>query len=163
MKTQLSAMMLLASLSFHAQAQSDVYLCMNENGTKEYKNTGLTKGCKRIDLQGIAMIPSPYAKPVIQNTAVRTAAVSPPNFPKVDSSAQKARDNDRMQILLEEMKTEEKRLAELKKEFNNGEPERQGNEKNYAKYQERVAIMKEDINRSEKNVEALKREIGNLK
>ncbi|MGV3741728.1 MAG: DUF4124 domain-containing protein, partial [Burkholderiaceae bacterium] len=48
-------------------------------------------------------------------------------------------------------------------EYNNGEPERQGNERNYAKYQERVASMKEDLNRTEKNIEALKREIGNLK
>lgn len=162
MKTQLSALILLGSLFGHAHAQSDVYLCMNDNGTKEYKNTGATKGCKRIDLQGITMIPSPYKKPLMQTVAARTTA-SPPEFPRIDSGTQKARDNDRMQILLDEMKTEEQKLASLKKEFNNGEPERQGNEKNYAKYQERVASMKDDMNRAEKNIEALKREIGNLK
>ena len=41
--------------------------------------------------------------------------------------------------------------------------ERQGNERNYAKYQERVAQMKDDLGRAEKNVEALKREIANIK
>jgi len=61
------------------------------------------------------------------------------------------------------MKTEEQKLASLKKEFNNGEPERQGDERNFAKYQERVASMKEDLDRTEKNVEALKREIGNTR
>ena len=61
------------------------------------------------------------------------------------------------------MKSEEQKLANLKKEYNNGEPERQGDERNYAKYQERVASMKDDIARTEKNIEALKREIGNLK
>jgi hypothetical protein len=61
------------------------------------------------------------------------------------------------------MKIEEDKLAALKKEFNNGEPERRGDERNYAKYQERVASMQEDIGRSEKNIEALKRELGNLK
>ena len=54
-------------------------------------------------------------------------------------------------------------LAELRREFNGGEPERQGNEKNYAKYQARVAEMRDNIFRGEKNVEALKREIGNIR
>ncbi|HEV7619550.1 MAG TPA: DUF4124 domain-containing protein [Burkholderiaceae bacterium] len=162
MKTQLSAVVLLVSITGFAQAQGDVFLCVNDNGLKEYKNTGETKGCKRVDLQGVTMIPSPYKRPLVQTAAARASA-SPSDFPRIDSSTQKARDNDRMQILLDEMKTEEKKLAELKKEFNNGEPERQGNERNYVKYQERVASMKEDINRTEKNIEALKREIGNLK
>jgi hypothetical protein len=162
MKTQLSAMVLLVSITGFAQAQGDVFLCVNDKGLKEYKNTGETKGCKRVDLQGVTMIPSPYKRPLVQTAAARASA-SPSDFPRIDSSTQKARDNDRMQILLDEMKTEEKKLAELKKEFNNGEPERQGNERNYVKYQERVASMKEDIDRTEKNIEALKREIGNLK
>jgi hypothetical protein len=162
MKTQLSAMVLLVSITGFAQAQGDVFLCVNDKGLKEYKNTGETKGCKRVDLQGVTMIPSPYKRPLVQTAAARASA-SPSDFPRIDSSTQKARDNDRMQILLDEMKTEEKKLAELKKEFNNGEPERQGNERNYVKYQERVVSMKEDIDRTEKNIEALKREIGNLK
>ena len=155
-------MVLLVSVTGFAQAQGDVFLCVNDNGLKEYKNTGETKGCKRVDLQGVTMIPSPYKRPLVQTAAAR-ASGSPSDFPRIDSGTQKARDNDRMQILLDELKTEEKKLAELKKEFNNGEPERQGNERNYAKYQERVALMKEDISRTEKNIEALKREIGNLK
>jgi chromosome segregation ATPase len=84
-------------------------------------------------------------------------------FPKIDSQVQKRRDQDRMQILLDEVRTEEGKLAELKKEFQNGEPERQGGERNYAKYQERVAMMKEEMQRAEKNIEALRREISQLK
>ncbi len=68
-----------------------------------------------------------------------------------------------MQILIEEVRTEESKLSELRREYQNGEPERLGSERNYAKYQERVAQMKDDILRTEKNIEALKREIGNLK
>jgi ubiquinone biosynthesis protein UbiJ len=68
-----------------------------------------------------------------------------------------------MQILTDEIRTEENKLADLKKEYQNGEPERLGSERNYAKYQERVATMKDDIARTEKNIEALKREIGQLK
>jgi hypothetical protein len=165
MKVQLSALILIVSAVGYAHAQSDVFLCVNDNGSREYKNTGATKGCKRVDLQGINMIPAPAstanAKPVVQTVAARTTA-SPPDFPRIDSSTQRARDNDRRQILLDEMKAEAAKLEGLKKDFNNGEPERQGNERNYAKYQERVASMQEDINRAEKNIEALKREMANL-
>jgi anti-sigma28 factor (negative regulator of flagellin synthesis) len=161
--------LLCAAAMAPAHAQSEVYVCMNGDGTREYKNTGETKGCKRVDMQGISMIPSPYKKPVVQTASFNrpagaaSATASPSDFPKIDSSTQKARDSDRMQILTEEMKVEERKLAALKQDFNNGEPERRGDERNFAKYQERVASMKDDVSRSEKNIEALKREIGNLK
>ncbi len=153
--------MLLFAATGQAHAQADVFLCVDEHGKKEYKNTGATKGCRRIDLPGLTMVPAPPKRQAVQ-TAARTSS-APADFPKIDSNTQKVRDNDRRQILLEEMKAEEQKLANLKKEFNNGEPERRGDERNYAKYQERVALMKEDIDRAERNIEALRRELGNLK
>ncbi|MGV3653720.1 MAG: DUF4124 domain-containing protein [Noviherbaspirillum sp.] len=163
MKTQLLALAILA-VAGAAQAQNEVYVCMGSNGAREYKNTGDTAGCKKLDLQGAAMIPAPPSasrKPPVQASAKPVS--TPAGFPRVDSGTQKARDNDRMEILVDELKIEEKKLAALKEEYNNGEPERRGNERNYAKYQERVATLKEDVNRTERNIEALKREIANLK
>jgi len=148
--------------SVGAHAQSGVFLCVDEHGKKEYKNTGGTKGCKRVDLPGITTIEAPRARATAA-PAVPKPAATPADFPKVDGGAQKARDNDRRQILADELKSEEQKLAALKKDYNNGEPERQGGERNYAKYQERVAAMKQDVERSEKNIDALKREIANLK
>ena len=63
----------------------------------------------------------------------------------------------------EELAAEEKRLADLKKEFNNGEPERKGDEKNFQKYQDRTEKVKADVTRSESNVESLRRELGSIK
>jgi len=163
MKRQLIALALMLLASAVAQAQNDVYLCVDGSGKKEYRNTGETKGCKRVELPGITMIPAPPRKSPLQTAAAKPAANVPADFPKVDAGTQKTRDNDRRQILLDEMKSEERKLAGLKQEYNNGEPERRGDERNYAKYQDRVASMKEDIDRAEKNVDALKREIGNLK
>ncbi|HYD95158.1 MAG TPA: DUF4124 domain-containing protein [Noviherbaspirillum sp.] len=167
MKRQLFGLLLLIAAHGYAQAQSDVYLCVDDTGKKEYKNTGITKGCKKVDLPGITMIPAPAlpkkAAAATQTAAAKPASGGPADFPRVDGGTQKARDNDRKQILLDEMKSEEQKLANLKKDYNNGEPERRGDERNYAKYQERVAAMKEDIERTEKNIDALKREIGNLK
>lgn len=162
MKRQLAVLIALIVVAAYAQAQSDVYLCVDDSGKKEYKNTGATKGCKRVDLPGIMTIPAPAKKTSAPAAAAKTTA-SPPEFPKVDSSTQKARDGDRKQILLDELKSEEQKLANLKKEYNNGEPERRGDERNYAKYQERVSGMKDDLSRAEKNIEALKREIANVK
>ena len=51
-------------------------------------------------------------------------------------------------------------LAAMKADYNNGEPERQGNEKNYQKYLDRVADMKSAIARKEGDIAALKREIA---
>lgn len=163
MKHYLFGMLALLVLANTAHAQSEVYLCVDEHGKREYKNTGITKGCKKVDLPGITMIPAPpSAKKGTQTASVRPGS-SPADFPKVDGTTQKARDNDRRQILLDEMKSEEQKLANLKRDYNNGEPERRGDERNYAKYQDRVASMKEDIDRTEKNIAALKREISNLK
>lgn len=160
MKRQLSTLIWLAAVAGYAQAQSDVYLCVGENGAKEYKNTGATKGCKKVELPGITTIPAP--KKPVQTASTKNPAASA-DFPKVDGGTQKARDNDRKQILQDEMRAEEQKLANLQKEFNNGEPERRGDERNYSKYQERVASMKDELSRTERNIEALKRELGNLK
>jgi hypothetical protein len=161
MKRKLSIALLFALFMGHAFAEGDVYLCTGENGIKEYKNTGITKGCKKVDLPGLTMIPAP-ARHSAQTASAR-ASSSPSDFPKVDSTTQKARDSDRRQILLDELKTEQQKLDSIQKEYNNGQPERRGDERNYAKYQERTASLKEDLDRTQKNIEALQRELDNLK
>jgi predicted RNase H-like nuclease (RuvC/YqgF family) len=143
----------LSMLAGQAFAQG-VYVCTQANGVREYRNTGDTRGCRKLDTESLSSIHAPSSV---------TQAKADPSFPRVDSQTQKRRDLDRLQILNDEIRTEENKLAELKKEYQNGEPERQGSERNYAKYQERVATMKDEIARTEKNIEALKREIGQLK
>ena len=103
------------------------------------------------------------AMPQLFFVASASAAVTPSDFPRVDSAQQRARDDDRRGILNEELRLEQERLAGLKAEFKGGEPDRLGNEKNYAKYQERVATLRDAIGRSERNIEALRREISNIR
>ncbi|WP_371763653.1 DUF4124 domain-containing protein [Massilia sp.] len=163
-------LLLLAGLAAHeARADSVIYKCVDQNGRVEF--TDINKpGCKVLDLPGYVAstpAPAPRAAPAVtmRQGVGRPAAASPnpAGFPRVDMATQKARDDDRRTILEDELRAEERKLADLKRDYNNGEPERQGNEKNYAKYQERVAQMRDNIGRSEKNVEALKREIANIK
>lgn len=81
---------------------------------------------------------------------------------RVDPAAQRQRDSDARKILEAELAREEAKLAEMKREFNNGEPERRGDERNYAKYQDRVAEMKAAIARKEADIAAIKRELTKL-
>lgn len=143
-----------------AHADATVYKCVKDG---QIELTDVSKpGCKALDLPGYVAAPAP--RPGQSAKAAGTpapAASNPPDFPRVDNATQKARDDDRRGILAEELQAEEKKLADLKQTFNGGEPERQGNEKNYQKYLDRVAQMRDDISRTEKNIEALKREIAN--
>ena len=149
-------LIIAAMVATEASAQG-VYLCTLPNGMREYRNTGDTRGCRKLDLDSISTIPAPPPQPPQAKASVD------PSFPRIESQIQKRRDQDRMHILLEEIRSEESKLSELKREFQNGEPERLGSERNYAKYQERVAMMKEEMMRTEKNIEALRREISQLK
>lgn len=148
--------LLLWALAAPASAQTVTYKCTEPSGTPLYTDT-FRAGCKAIETSGA--IPAP--------TTVRSAparpVTAPSDFPRVDLSQQRARDADRREILNDELRSEEKKLMELKSEFNNGEPERNGNERNYAKYQARVVDLRSNISRSEKNIEALKREIAAIK
>ncbi len=154
------AFMTLLMLDWPARAQGQIFLCTDASGHKELTDAS-KPGCKLLDVPG-ATIPAP---PRHNGTALapRAPAASPGDFPRVDSAEQRARDADRRAILDEELRSEQQKLADLRKEFNNGEPERRGDERNYAKYQERVAQLRDSISRAEKNIEALKREIASIR
>ena len=169
---RLAGIYLALALAVPAFAQSVVYRCVDKEGRVLYTDTN-AGNCKVVDsiVSGAISTPAPTRAPAanpavtMRQGAARppAAAASPANFPRVDNATQRARDDDRRAILDEELRAEEKKLADLKRDFNNGEPERQGNERNYAKYQERVARMREDIGRAEKNIEAIRREIANIR
>lgn len=171
MTTSVTRLALAAGVVFSgaAHAQTTVYKCVDAQGRVEFTDTG-KKGCKALDLPGYIPAPPERRAPAPaasrQGGAAPAAAASTPspaNFPRVDTSQQRVRDDDRRAILNDELRAEEKKLADLRQVFNNGEPERQGNERNYAKYQERVAQMRDDISRTERNIEALRREIANIR
>lgn len=154
----------IACGSLHAQ--SEIVLCVDEQGRKTFTNDANARGCKRVATAPIATVPAPRNMPQAASNPVRPAVDqrAAAGFPRVDANTQRARDNDRRRILEEELKTEEERLSRLRGEFNNGQPERNGDEtRNYARYQERVGRMQQDIQRHESNVSALKRELALLR
>ena len=106
--------------------------------------------------------PTTIAGPVKPRTPSGASVASGPASARVDPAAQRARDSDARKILETELKAEEDRLAALQQEFNNGAPERQGNERNYQKYLDRVAELKAAVARKESDIAAIRRELGKL-
>lgn len=154
---------LLTLICSAATAQDRIYRCGNE-----YTNTvpaNRAKECKLIEGGNVTVVPG--TRPAAQAPAGGDAAkvvTAPAGSPKVDNSEQKARDADARAILESELRKAEARLADLQKEYNNGEPEKQGGEaKNYQKYLDRVAALKEAVARAEADVAGIKREIARLK
>ena len=115
------------------------------------------KGCRLLEGTPVTVIQGPKPR---ATAAVAGAAGPSSNGSRIDPVEQRSRDADARRILEAELKREEERLAMLKVEYKNGEPERLGNEKNFQKYMDRIADMKAAIARKESDIAALKRELA---
>lgn len=123
------------------------------------------KGCTALDgapITVIAPAPKSQAAPAVR-AAPPSGNAGRGGESRIDPADQRARDSDARKILEAELRKEEESLAALKKDFNSGEPERQGDERNYQKYLDRVAEMKASVARKESDIAALKRELAKLK
>ncbi len=115
------------------------------------------KGCKTLEGAPVTIIqagPRPAPRPV--------AASGGGNERPPASDDAKAKDADARRILEAELRKEEEALAGLRKEFNNGEPERRGDERNAQKYLDRIKDMKDAITRKEADIASIKRELAKL-
>jgi hypothetical protein len=143
---------LLVVVTIEVQAQSDIYLCESQTGVREYRNTPSDGVCKRVQLPQLVIVaPGPdsaHGQPA--------TAMPPPELPRPDQ----AHRSGPRQALEIQLRTAEQRLTTLRKEFNEGEPERRGDERNYAKYQQRVATMQEEITRAQQYIDTLKQELS---
>jgi hypothetical protein len=153
--------LLLAGTGSTAWAQQ-VYRCTGAGGAApEYINNtkeAQTRSCKLVSGGNVTVVQSTPTSKAAAPVRVATAGGATSNSPE-----QRARDSDSRAILEAELKKAEAKLAEQQKEFNNGEPEKQGIEgRNYQRYLDRVAEMKESINRSQSDIAGLKREISRL-
>ena len=115
------------------------------------------RGCRTIEGAPITIVPA--TKPRAGGNA---ASGAKPGESRIDPAEQRARDSDARRILGDELRREEDRLAQLRRDYNNGEPERNGDERNYQRYLDRVAEMKAAISRKEADVGAIKRELSKL-
>ena len=130
-----------------AETEPQMYRCpgdlyTNALSAKEARD----KGCRTLEGAPITVIASPKR--------AGSAAPSPSaSANKIDPQLQRARDSDARRILEAELR---------RKEYNSGEPERLGNERNYQKYIDRTADLKASIARKESDIAAIKRELSKV-
>jgi hypothetical protein len=123
------------------------------------------RGCRVIEGAPVTVIQAPRPRAALApspSPASTHPAAAGGGASRVDPAQQRARDTDARRILEAELRKEEERLAALLREYNNGEPERRGDERNYQKYLDRVAEMKAGIARKEADIAAIKRELAKL-
>lgn len=147
-------LMLAAALgAASVEAQSRIFRCGNTytNDVAEAQ----AKGCKPIEGGNVTIVQGTR----VQAPASRPASGGAPSQ-RVDASDQRARDADARLILDAELRKAEARQAELRREYNNGEPERRGDERNYQKYLDRVAELKAALERNEADIAGIRRELA---
>lgn len=132
-------------------ADDRIYRCGNE-----YTNAvsdAQAKNCKLISGGNVTVI-----------QAVKPSATKPgASAPRTDSADQRAKESDARLILEAELKRAEAKLAELLKEYNNGEPEKLAPEtRNHQKYLDRIAELQSAISRSQGDIAGIKRELSRV-
>jgi hypothetical protein len=150
-------LLLLLCANAQAQAQERIYRCGNA-----YTNTvteAQAKNCKLVEGANVTVVqgtrPAPQPAPVQASPAGAG--------PRVNAQEQKSRDSDARLILQSELKKAEVRQAELLKEYNNGEPDKRGDEaRNHQRYLDRVAELKASLARNESDMAGIRRELGRL-
>ncbi|MDI1245857.1 MAG: hypothetical protein PSV24_10690 [Rhodoferax sp.] len=149
--------LLLLLLCANAQAQERIYRCGNV-----YTNTvteAQAKNCKLVEGANVTVVQGtrPASQPAPKQASSASAG------PRVASQEQKSRDSDARLILQSELKKAEARQTELLKEYNNGEPDKRGDEvRNYQRYLDRVAELKASLARNESDMAGIRREIERL-
>lgn len=141
----------------NALAQGAIYRCGNEYTNKPSAAQG--KNCKLIEGGNVTVVQGGARAPARAGSASAPASAGP----RVDANDQRARDADARAVLEGELKRSEARLVELRTEYKDGQPDKQGAEaRNYQKYLDRVAELKAAIARTEADIAGIRRELGRV-
>ena len=170
MKKTLLTLWIIAALPVAAFAQDRIYRCGNEytNNATQAKE----RGCKLVEGGNVTVIQGsrPSGGGGAASSGGSSAAssssatsASPACAPRVTNNDQRARDSDARAILEAELRKAEARHAELVKEYNGGQPERNALDlRNPQRYMERTAELKASVARSESDIAGIKRELSRL-
>jgi hypothetical protein len=138
-------------ISGFAYAQSPVYRCGNEYTNQVTSDKA--GACKLVSAVTVTVIPAPQSVRGVPATVSTTST----------SQEQKKKDADARWILETELKKLEARQTDLKTEYNQGAPEKQGAEsRNHQKYLDRIAQLKDSLSRNAEDIAGLRRELERL-
>lgn len=127
-------------------AQAEIYKHVDSEGRVTYSNIP-SKGAKKLDLGDV-----PGAIPAPRNGVVRSGGGSsgnatPSSFPRVDVATQRSRDQTKLQILRDELGSEQKLLDSARQKLTAAPAD---------------ARQRDNVTMHEKNIEALQKEIARV-
>jgi len=144
-----------------AQAQGTqeitIWSCRDKDGRTHVTNLQEDtrgKDCRIVQQTRVQVMPAPNNK--------SPAKAAPGSFPKEDSQARASARERQREILEGELEREQSLLAQARKELEEQESVRSGDERNYARVLERLQKYKDAVELHEKNIESLRRELTNL-
>ena len=161
MKQKIFALLVVWVGCFPALAQERIYRCGNE-----YTNTvsqAQAKGCKLVDSGNVTVVQGTRPNKPAAPAASGSVATPASSGARVAVTEQKSRDSDARLILQSELTKAEARQAELLREYNDGAPDKRGDEaRNHQKYLDRVAELKAALARNESDIAGIRRELGRV-
>jgi hypothetical protein len=134
---------------------------VDKDGRTIYSNVPIKNARKIVCFQP----PAPVAAETPAPAPIPAPAARQPDSTKarVDASTQRRRDDERRQILEEELAREQDALAEARRALAEQESIRSGDERNYQRVLDRLKPFQETVEMHEKNIASIKREMTNLR
>ncbi len=139
-------LLFLIFVSFPLSLYAGIYKHVDAQGKVTYSNIP-SDHSKRVDLPPIVVVPA------IDSHDMEERLVKRRETTKI---------NEQREEIENKISEEEKRLAEIRSEYKDGEPDRLGSERNYQRYLNRVESLKEEINVRERNLDILRNELRNV-
>ena len=148
----------LLCLVLVAPAQAEIYKYVDENGQVTFTDV-YRKGAQRIELPG-APAPLPAGSKAPRRASYNP---SPADFPRIDASTQKRRDDIRRQVLQDEIDGERRNADEARRQMALGVRLQPGERATDASYLNRVNKLRASVQQHEQNIVSIQRELANLK
>jgi len=164
-----------AAALLSAQGLSEVIKCVDAaTGAVEYTNQAPRKGlqCTRTDGAPLSIMGTGNRplRPRVAESAAGNSGGAQVNrhggqiVAAVDPSTQRTRDGTRRQVLVDELASEERLLAEVRAQWNGGRPLPMADETvGSPKYIDRAKQIERTLRLHERNIAALKQELANLR
>lgn len=147
-------LLVLIPLVMASAAQAEIYKFVDENGMVTYTNMPRPGAKPQLVLPDLNA--SPSAKPATEIAPAKkpSARVATPSyFPRVDVTTQRKRDDMRRQLLVEEMRSEERNLAAAKSALATGSRQPGAD----------LGKLADAVRMHEKNIEMLNKELSHIR
>lgn len=147
-----SALLALTCLISASTCQAEIYKFVDENGLVTYTNMPRPGAKPQLvipDISKAGAVPAAADKKAKSSGKIAT----PSYFPKVDTGTQSKRDDMRRQLLVEELRSEERNLAASRSELAAGS-RRPGSD---------LGKLTEAVRMHEKNIQMLNKELSHIR